>query len=131
MLILYFQNMIIKMIQYKQKQQMHVIKQLMPVQNYTFLVRLKKDFLTYIRKTLLSSKYSISNSYFVVKITVHHTLTTVHKNKYQLQNSDDFFYTPACSLVDSPDYRHGQVKLTIFSFKNMNHISICDICYEK
>jgi hypothetical protein len=35
MLVLYFQNTIIKMIQYKQKQQMHVIKQLMPVQNYT------------------------------------------------------------------------------------------------
>jgi len=53
MIVLYFQNMIMKVIQYKQKQQMHVIKQLMPVQNYSFLVRLKKDFLTYIRKTLL------------------------------------------------------------------------------
>lgn len=81
MLALYFQNKIIKMIQYKQKQQMHVIKQLMPVQNYTLLVRGGGNIyiLTYIRKTLLYSKYSISNSSFVVKITVHHTLTTVHK----------------------------------------------------
>jgi hypothetical protein len=82
MFVLYFQNTTIKMIQYKQKGGKNACNKTTHASTKLHNpCQVKKDYLTYIRKILLQSKYSISNSCYVVKITVHHNLTTVHKNK--------------------------------------------------